>query len=91
MAATRKKTTIYIDADLMRSVKLLAASSDRQDYEVIEDALSQYVEAAQHDERQRALLEFLEELDDPTDLDDDEALELAYAELHAMRRERRRG
>jgi hypothetical protein len=39
----RKKTTIYLEPDLLTATKTLAASSGRREYEVIEDALSAYM------------------------------------------------
>jgi hypothetical protein len=35
----RKKTTIYLEPDLLTATETLAASSGRREYEVIEDAL----------------------------------------------------
>ena len=40
----RKKMTTYIDEDLLRSAKILAAKRDGKIYEVFEDALRRYLE-----------------------------------------------
>lgn len=91
MSTVRKKTTIYVDPDLLRAIKVLAASSVRHDDEVIEEALRDYVDAAIAEARRRAFPQLLEDIDESQSesLRDDDALALAYAELDAMRDERR--
>ncbi len=77
----RKKTTVYIDEDLLRSAKVLAARTDRKEYEVFEEALKSYLG-----------LDVLEKVWQREDLpDEEEATKLAYEELHAMRAEEQRG
>ncbi len=41
---TLKKMTTYIDEDLLRSAKVLAAQSDGKIYEVINEALRRYLD-----------------------------------------------
>lgn len=85
----RKKTTIYLEPDLLTATKTLAASSGRREYEVIEDALRAYMrsdEAAAGRRELQAMLDRWSEQD--TGLGEDEALELATREVHAYRRER---
>lgn len=41
--ARKKKVTTYIDEDLLRSVKALAARSDSKIYEVFNEALRRYL------------------------------------------------
>ena len=38
----RKKMTTYVDKDLLRSAKILAAKRDAKIYEVFEEALGRY-------------------------------------------------
>jgi hypothetical protein len=86
----RKKTTIYLEPDLLTATKTLAASSGRREYEVIEDALRAYMrsdEAAAGRRELRAMLDRWAE--DDHGLDEDEAIELATREVHAYRREQR--
>lgn len=78
MATTKRKVTVYLDPDVARAAKVRAARLDKRDSEVIEDALRAHLGIAALDEAQRL-----------STLDEDEALELANAELHAVRRERR--
>jgi hypothetical protein len=86
----RKKTTVYLEPDLLTATKTLAASSGRREYEVIEDALRAYMrseEAAVGRRELRAMLDRWTE-DNPS-LDEDEAIELTTREVHACRREQR--
>lgn len=72
----RAKTTVYLDPDLLRAAKVQAARTGRKDYEIFEDAL-------------RAYLGFgvLADAWSRSGLGETEAIELAYRELHASRRE----
>jgi predicted transcriptional regulator len=74
---TRRKTTVYLDEELLRGAKILAARTDRKDYEVLEAALRRYLG-----------LEVLEQAWSRSDLTDEQGLAIAYEELDAMRRER---
>jgi predicted transcriptional regulator len=74
---TRRKTTVYLDEELLRGAKVLAARTDRKDYEVLEAALRQYLG-----------VDVLERVWARSDLTEDEGLTVAYEELDAMRRER---
>jgi hypothetical protein len=89
MAITRKKTTVYLDPELLRAVKVVAASSGRHDYEVLEDAVHQYLHTGQAEASRQELCELLDQLGGPDALSDEEALKLAYDELHAARPARR--
>jgi hypothetical protein len=88
MATTRKKTTVYLDPALLRAIKVLAASTGRHDYEIVEDALRRYLRDLPADSGRRELGDLLRSLGERADLTDDAALALAYAELHAARRAR---
>jgi Arc/MetJ family transcription regulator len=76
----RRKTTVYLDEDVLRQTKVAAARSGKHDYEIVEAALRRYLglEVADRVWARNAA----------TALDADEALALAYAELRAMRAER---
>jgi hypothetical protein len=78
MATTKRKLTVYLDPEVARAAKVRAARLDKRDSEVIEDALRAHLGIAALDEAQRL-----------STLNEDEALELANAEVHAVRRERR--
>lgn len=74
----KRKLTVYLTPETARAARVRAARADRRDSEVIEEALRQYLGLAA-----------LEEAQAISELSDDEAIELANAELHALRRERR--
>ena len=78
MATTKRKLTVYLDPDIARAAKVRAARLDKRDSEVIEDALRAHLGIAALDEAQCV-----------SALSEDEALELANAEVHAARRKRR--
>lgn len=77
MATTKRKLTVYLDPEVARAAKVRAARLDKRDSEVIEDALRAHLGIAALDEAQRL-----------STLSQDDALELANAEVHAVRRER---
>lgn len=72
------KTTVYVDEGVMRSIRVTAARRGRSVSDVIEDAL-----------RKATLSDLIRGIQAESDLSEDEALELAYSELHAMRAERK--
>jgi hypothetical protein len=78
MATAKRKLTVYLDSEVARAAKVRAARLDKRDSQVIEDALRAHLGIAALDEAQRL-----------STLNEDEALELANAEVHAVRRERR--
>ena len=59
----RKKMTTYMDEDLLRSTKVLAARSDSKMYEIIEEALRRYLREV--DTREVSLAEALSEQETP--------------------------
>ena len=75
MRAIRRKTTIYVEDDLLRATKIAAARTGKRDYQVVEEALHAYLG-----------LELLERVGARSTLTEDEALQLSYRELHQSRR-----
>jgi plasmid stability protein len=71
------KTTVYVEEDVLRQIRVSAARRGRTVSELVEDAL-----------RKSTLSGLIESVRSKSDLSAEEALELAYSELHAMRRER---
>lgn len=78
MASTKRKLTVYLEPEIARAARVRAARLDKRDSEVIEDALRAHLGIAALDEAQRL-----------STLSEDEALDLANAEVHAARQERR--
>lgn len=71
----KKKTTIYIEDFILRAAKIAAAREGKRDYQIVEDAL-----------RRHLGLEILERVGGRANLSEDEALRMAYRELHATRK-----
>lgn len=71
----RKKTTVYLDEDLLKAAKIVAVRTGKKEYQVLEDALRQYLG-----------LSVIEKVWRRGTLREDQALRLAYKELHAARR-----
>jgi predicted transcriptional regulator len=75
-SVSRRKATVYVEEELLRGAKILAARTDRRDSEVLEDALRKYLG-----------VEVLERIWERGGLSEDEALEIAYRELDAARKQ----
>jgi hypothetical protein len=73
----RSKATIYLDPEVLRATRVQAARAGKRDSDVVEDALREYLGLA-----------LLNRIWSKADLSEDEALEVAYDELHASRAER---
>jgi Arc/MetJ family transcription regulator len=75
---SKTRTTLTIDEDVLRAVKVRAARSGKGDSEVIEEAL-----------RRDLGIELLDRLWARNDLPEAEAVELAVEAQHASRRRKR--
>jgi len=76
---SKVRTTLTIDDEVLRAVKIRAARTGKGDSEVIEEAL-----------RRDLGLDLLERLWSRGDMPEQEALDLAVEAQHATRRRRRR-
>jgi len=74
----KTRTTLTVDEDVLRAVKVRAARTGKGDSEVIEEAL-----------RRELGLELLDRLWARNDLSEDAATDLAVEAQHATRRRRR--
>jgi hypothetical protein len=77
-AAKKRKVTFYVDEDVLRAARVRAARSDRRDSEIVEEALREYLG-----------FDVVERVWERSDLGEEEALQLAISEIHAMRDEKR--
>lgn len=77
-AMAKVRTTLTVDAEVLRAVKVRAARSGKGDSEVIEEAL-----------RRDLGLDLLERLWAKTELSEEDASRLAVEAQHATRRRRR--
>jgi glutamyl-tRNA reductase len=91
-----------INDELVEAVRKVAAEQDRDERDVIEEAIRRYLDAPaaspteslrqeQSHRKTRRFVALLDRMGSRFDLDEDEAMNLANAELHAMREERRAG
>jgi hypothetical protein len=71
----KARTTVTLDEQVLRAVRIKAARSGRRDSEVIEEAL-----------RRDLGLDVLERIWSSADLDEDEAMRLAVEAQHESRR-----
>lgn len=71
----KRKTTIYVDEDLLRGAKILAARTGKKDYEVLEDAL-----------RSHLGVDVLDRVRGRSELTEEQAVDLAHEALDATRR-----
>lgn len=76
----KTKTTIYVDSDVLRAIRVQAARRGLRDSEVIEEAL-----------RKQTLLGVFERAASRIDMDPDEAERLAVELVREARAERRAG
>jgi hypothetical protein len=74
-AVARTKTTVYLDPSVLRATRIRAARTGKRDSDVVEEALREYLGLAVID-RVRAR----------SNLSEDEAMTLAYDELHKSRK-----
>jgi hypothetical protein len=68
----KRETTIYLEDDLLKTVRVAAARAGKHDYQVFEEALRAYLG-----------LDLLERAN--SSLSESDALDLAYDELHRSR------
>jgi predicted transcriptional regulator len=85
----KKKTTVYLDSDVLTATKAAALTSNRSESAVIEDALRSYLRSGHGDAVRDELGELLARVASASDLDEDAALTQAVTEVRAVRRERR--
>lgn len=84
---SRRKTTLYLDEDLLAATKMVAATSARSESDVVSDAIRAYLQsdgARDAATEIRALLQRVTEREPVTD--DDEAIEIAVAEVSSHRK-----
>ena len=76
MAMARRKTTVYLDADVVRASRVLAARTGQHEYEIVNAALRSFLGLAA-----------VERVWARSQLTGEEATALASGELQAVRRE----
>ena len=81
----RRKTTVYLDADVLTATKVLAAARQQSESKVVEEALRAYLGNGELDAARAELRTLMDRVAGRSDLDDDEAMALAVDEVHAVR------
>jgi hypothetical protein len=79
----RRKTTVYIDENLLTAAKVAAARARKHEYEIFEDALRRHLGLQEVVDRVWSNL-------GPDAPSEDESMRIAAEELAAMRAERTR-
>jgi hypothetical protein len=74
---SRRKSTVYLDADVLTATKMLAAARERSESQVVEDALRAYLHAGQLEAASADLRALMDRLAERADLDDTEAMAIA--------------
>jgi hypothetical protein len=67
----KRKATVCLEDDLLRAVRVAAARAGKRDYQIVEDALRAYLG-----------FELLDRVGARLTLTEEDALALAYQELH---------
>lgn len=87
---SKRKTTYYLDEEVLTAAKLTAAATHRSESALVEEALRAYLvdehRAEQAQARLHDLLDRLAQRRSAEDLTEDEAMEMAVEEVHAVRR-----
>ena len=74
----RRKTTMYIDDQLLKATKILAARTGRREYEIVDEALRSYLG-----------FDVVETVWQRSRLSEEQAQAIADREVHLARTERR--
>lgn len=82
---SRRKTTVYLDSDVLTATKVLAAARERSESQVVEDALRAYLRTSDVESARADLRSLMDRLAQRTDLDDDAAMAVAVEEVREAR------
>ena len=86
---SRRKTTVYLDSDVLTATKVLAAARERSESQVVEDALRAYLGAGELEAASADLRALMTRVAERANLDDEAAMALAVDEVQAVRTARR--
>jgi predicted transcriptional regulator len=86
---TRRKTTVYLDPDVLTATKVLAAAREQSESQVVEDALRAYLRGEKAAAARNDLRALMERVGARAELDDEEAMALAVEEVRSVRSTRR--
>lgn len=86
---SRRKTTVYLDSDVLTATKVLAATREGTESQVVEDALRAYLRTNEVQEARADLRALMDRLAQRADLDDEAAMTLAVEEVRGVREAQR--
>ena len=86
---SRRKTTVYLDSDVLTATKVLAATRERSESQVVEDALRAYLRTDDVEAARADLRALMDRLAQRAELDDEAAMTLAVEEVRGARAARR--
>lgn len=86
---TRRKTTIYLDPDVLAATKVLAATRDRSESQVVEEALRMYLRSSASEAARDDLRALMERVANRGHVPEEEAMNLAVQETRSVRTARR--
>ncbi len=81
----RRKTTVYLDPDVLTATKVVAAARQQSESRVVEDALRAYLGDGRLEAARADLRALMERVAKRETLDDGEAMEVAVGEVRAVR------
>ena len=81
----RRKTTVYLDPDVLTATKVLAVARQQSESQVVEDALRAYLGNGTLEAARESLRGLMDRVAARSDLDDEEAIALAVDEVRAVR------
>lgn len=82
---SQRKTTVYLDSDVLTAAKVLAATRDRSESQIVEDALRAYMRAGELASARDDLRALMDRVAQRADLHDEDAMSLAVNEVRAAR------
>ena len=85
----RRKTTVYLDTDVLTATKVLAAARQQSESQVVEDALRAYLGNGQLEAAGADLRALMDRVAGRAELDEDQAMAIAVEEVQAVRTARR--
>lgn len=81
----RRKTTVYLDSELLTATKVLAAARDRSESQIVEQALRAYMQSGELEAASADLRDLMNRVGQRSNLDGDTAMDLAVEEVRAVR------
>jgi hypothetical protein len=81
----RRKTTVYLNSDVLTATKVLAAAGQRSESQVVEDALRAYLRTSDVEAARADLRALMDRVAQRANLDDQAAMAVAVDEVQAAR------